>query len=142
VGGAALRYGGPIAAAAIGTQAIADATHDRYGPGPFSRKFWHSPSLIDVIRGKGHMSAENKEAWRNVGRDISHAASWAWHHHWGGGGLLGMGGGNKTTPILTIDLNVKQPDGSKQRVRVHVPPNLFANGNVPSSAGKVSVGRR
>jgi hypothetical protein len=43
---------------------------------------------------------------------------------------------------VTVDVNLKHPDGTTQRKRVHVPVNMWSGGKVPSHRGKPGNTRR
>jgi hypothetical protein len=127
-----LKFGGPVAIAGAATQAIADVSPKQLGYGPMEGGFWNFDLPKSISGRKGNFSFDQLVAIQHaLGKQV--------------GSLVGMtagrvtGKGNDAT--LTLNINLKNPDGTVTNRKIHVPANLFTNGNIPSFQGKPS-GRR
>jgi len=63
---------------------------------------------------------------------------------WSGGGRSNdsdilFGGGGEKKKELTLNLNIKHPDGTKQQKKVHLPITQYQNGKPPTQGGKVKA---
>jgi hypothetical protein len=138
-GRGALKYGGLTTIAAVATQQIADLLPKNVnvggfklamGGGPFDSDFFNmrlpgqaqpGQSSFDKIVAIQH--ALGKQANMATGITAAHFS------------------GKGKDAVLTLNINLKHPDGTTTNRKIHVPASLFSNGNIPSFQGQVS-GRR
>jgi hypothetical protein len=132
IGRKALKYGGPIAIAGAATQAIADVSPSQLGYGPMEGGFWNFDLPKSVSGRKGNFSFEQLVAIQHsLGKQVGNLA----------GITAGRVTGTGKDATLTLNINLKNPDGTVTNRKIHVPANLFTNGNIPSFQGQPS-GRR
>ncbi len=130
--GGVMKYGGPIAGAALITQGLKDVLPDKIpgtnikmGSGPFEKGFW------DFSVGDSNKFNQIVAIQQALGKQSSMATGITAAHFSGKG----------ADATLTLNINLKHPDGTVTNKRIHVPASLFSNGNIPSFQGKPS-GRR
>jgi len=131
VGKNALRYGGPVAIAAGITQGIASVAPKQLGYGPFQRGFWDFSLPGEGSKGEGISNLER--ARRALVRNPSTPVI-------PGSPEIRFANGQQQ---VTLNINLKNPDGTQQSQRVHIPLTTFWNiggslwsgGRSPSTGG-------
>jgi len=155
-----------------GTVAVAPVVGDVYQslfhpdqPGVFDPDFWtmkqtkkgfvykalHSgPSGIDIAKSIGGffgIGGGGGDDDRQRALKRAQTAKTAQDMFWAGGGqsegtdvLFGAGGDKKKE--LTLNINLKHPDGSKEKKRVHLPVTQYQNGKHPTQGGSAAKARR